>query len=476
MDIGEGDLPPEMQESVSDPRIQKIQKNDHVGDSGERLEDRNSSNQTNGPRIEKSAPKNDKRQTQNQQQEVVPTQNGEVAPMASTNAWSSDRLRNNFTTEATDDPVDMAKYLWINDKPNDAVWSNPNLVEGSTKTFNNHRITETQVAQALHERGLWQSTAALAVTNGGKKIEVEMKTRRMAIALLMEPLNINGQSIQMQEAVGDLIHVSLFNIPLGYPIQDIKDSLVSYGVLHSVKQQFHKILGRLVPVGTRIAKFYKIDTPIPKNIFIAGRSVYTVYSGQDEALTRLRHERNTTIKGRPDVTPEEQVEMITYKSTVLPSEAAVESESDLNMETDSCDDEMQKKRKEEKKRKRTRRKKNKISSNDEATSRKNKKMQRLLDPEEVVNLITTEAATDWEEMDKLITYHYGEERDPSVVAAEVLMAKYGRKASADKSFPAKTQETLGNKAYDDPAFLQTNMALNYVAYMEIHSDYKYWII
>lgn len=128
-----------------------------------------------------------------------------------------------------------------------------------------------QVAEALHRRGLWLSTVAVAVVNGGRKVEIEMDSREAAVQLLLTPLNINGQSVQMQEAVGDLIHVSLFNILFGFPLMDIKDELAFFGDIHSIKQQYKLILGRNVPIGTRIMKYSKIDRPIPNHQ--GGRSI-----------------------------------------------------------------------------------------------------------------------------------------------------------------------------------------------------------
>ena len=323
-------------------------------------------------------------------------------------------------------------------------------------------MTETQIAQALHQRGLWQSTTAVAVVNGGRKIEIEMDTRDNAVSLLMQPLNINGQSVHLQEAVGDLIHVSLFNIPLGFPLIQIKDELTFYGHVHSILQQEKDILGRLVPVGTRIIKFFKLDSPIPKSVTIAGRTVRTVYSGQDEALTKLRHEQNTTVHPRPGMSRQQTVQLINFDTTAVPPTAAVDSE---NMDTDSGDDVPTKAKK-----RRYRRRKNAPSSSDREIKKKSKT--NLYTPQEVVNDITASASTDFEEMEKIITFYYGEIRDPKVVAAEVLMAKYGRKAHADKSFPQLTHTTLADVYYDDPVNLGKQLAENYEAYLELHGELK----
>lgn len=78
-----------------------------------------------------------------------------------------------------------------------------------------------------------------------------MDTKEADVQILLQPLTINGESVQLQEAVGDLMHVSFLNISLGFPLIDIKDELSFYSQIHSIKQQHKEILNRVVPIGRR---------------------------------------------------------------------------------------------------------------------------------------------------------------------------------------------------------------------------------
>lgn len=97
-------------------------------------------------------------------------------------------------------------------------------------------------------------------------------------------------SVTFQEAIENLIHVSLFNIPLGYPIVNVKDEICVYGHIHTIVQIKKTILSRSVPIGTRAVKFTKIEEPIAKLIRIEGRNIRTIYSGQDEQLRKQQKE------------------------------------------------------------------------------------------------------------------------------------------------------------------------------------------
>lgn len=66
----------------------------------------------------------------------------------------------------------------------------------------------------------------------------------------------------------------------------IKDTLVGFGDIHSVVQMEKYIHGRVVPIGTRIAKFAKT----PKTLEIEGYEVRIIYTGQDEALRQQTEE------------------------------------------------------------------------------------------------------------------------------------------------------------------------------------------
>lgn len=76
------------------------------------------------------------------------------------------------------------------------------------------------------------------------------------------------------------------NPRLGMDLITIKDTLVGFGDIHSVVQMEKYIHGRVVPIGTRIAKFAKT----PKTLEIEGYEVRIIYTGQDEALRQQTEE------------------------------------------------------------------------------------------------------------------------------------------------------------------------------------------
>lgn len=63
-------------------------------------------------------------------------------------------------------------------------------------------------------------------------------------------------------------------------------------------------------------------------------------------------------------------------------------------------------------------------------------------PEKVVNTIIAEAATDYENMEELISFYYGDGKHPRIVAAEVLMARFGPDVHVEPSFSQLTKDTI----------------------------------
>lgn len=92
--------------------------------------------------------------------------------------------------------------------------------------------------------------------------------------------------------------------------------------------------------------------------------------------------------------------------------------------------------------KRERKKKNLSSSEEKAKRAKRRKKTLPFQPENVVNTIIAEAATDYENMEELISFYYGDGKHPRIVAAEVLMARFGPDVHVEPSFSQLTKDTI----------------------------------
>ena len=189
----------------------------------------------------------------------------------------------NTEDDDADDPV-----TWFNNEPGiqGAQWSNNRLVVATIASITNFR--DDQLAKDLATRNLWQHVKGMALPAHKRTIELEMRTREAALDLLTTPLATHGVSLEFREALGKLIHVSLIGIPMGYRLIDIKDHMVGFGTLHSITQLQRHLHGRKIRTGTRVAKFYKLDEPIPKHLAVAERRIRVIYSNQEEHLKSYR--------------------------------------------------------------------------------------------------------------------------------------------------------------------------------------------
>lgn len=73
-------------------------------------------------------------------------------------------------------------------------------------------------------------------------------------------------------------------------------------------------------------------------------------------------------------------------------------------------------------------------------------------------------------MEELISFYYGDGKDPRIVAAEVLMARFGPDVHVEPSFPQLTKDTITDTKYHDHDYWHGQLAENYRAYLELHGE------
>ena len=100
-------------------------------------------------------------------------------------------------------------------------WVNEKLITASISHIT--RFSEEKLAMDLEKRNLWKDVTGLSVSGNRKIMEIEFKSRKSVEELLVNPLNTHQRSLAFREINSKCVTVSLLEVPLGYPMQDIVD-------------------------------------------------------------------------------------------------------------------------------------------------------------------------------------------------------------------------------------------------------------
>ena len=142
---------------------------------------------------------------------------------------------------------------------------------------------------------------------GRRTLEMMFATPQDRERLLMTGLNTHKTHLTFIPDVPAPTSVTLFNLPMELPDHLVDAALTKYGTIASHYRHKRNFDGLTLLTGLRVYKI-NIKTSIPKHITIAGHSVKTLYTGQDEAvrtkrqLQRPRPEADTSAEDRAEMT------------------------------------------------------------------------------------------------------------------------------------------------------------------------------
>ena len=164
---------------------------------------------------------------------------------------------------------------------------------------------------------------------GRRTLELMFATPQDRDRLLLTGLNTHSTHLTFTPDVPAPTSVTLFNIPMELPDHLVDAAMTKYGTVTTRYRHKRNFDGLTLLTGLRVYKI-NITTSIPKHITVAGHSIKTLYTGQQEALLERRQQQQQ--KGATTAAAD-KAEMANFKQMmheVLPRDSNVPRQSFLH--------------------------------------------------------------------------------------------------------------------------------------------------
>lgn len=125
---------------------------------------------------------------------------------------------------------------------------------------------------------------------GRRTLELMFATPQDRDRLLLTGLNTHSTHLTFTPDVPAPTSVTLFNLPMELPDHVVDAAMTKYGTVTTRYRHKRNFDGLTLLTGLRVYKM-NITTSIPKHITIAGHSIKTLYTGQEEALLAKRQQQ-----------------------------------------------------------------------------------------------------------------------------------------------------------------------------------------
>ena len=86
------------------------------------------------------------------------------------------------------------------------------------------------------------------MSSNNKRLELELDNKKFCEQLLVNGLDTHGVNVRFREATTTKTTVSLMEVPLGYPLDEIEEEMSGYGDLARLYRIKETVRGRIIPI------------------------------------------------------------------------------------------------------------------------------------------------------------------------------------------------------------------------------------
>jgi len=209
-------------------------------------------------------------------------------------------------------------------------------------TSNNTEMTVASVVRDLERQNPEIKNQIEGVNKRGDFLEVCLKSEGAVPKACTKPIELNGSAIQFLPFATGKINVTLWDVPLEMPMEEVDKVMAQY-VVGECRGSFHKVKvdNTAVKTGRRMYSItFKDNVTIPKQIKVMGWAATTQYSGQQERLAEQWRKDQQKLKEKQEQEEKDKIakEIAKEKERLAQEAAIIELERNMWLQTKAMEE------------------------------------------------------------------------------------------------------------------------------------------